>query len=231
MARAQSANEHEWFHKALNEMKELPVSSFNEEGEVFQNIYFQEHLFYINHGEFEKAEALVPIIEEGLVKYEAKINKARRLAFQFNIMIMFFIMHRFKDALKWTEPLLDDNSEIKQEQKFVTTLLLPIIHFELGHVDLVDSFTRSAYRLLQKKKRLHDFEKLVVKYLTDMPLSSDKMEFRTKLKAFSDHLDSLLNDPNVKITLGMEEMSLWAKSHLLNKKMSEIIEEELGTIE
>lgn len=231
MARALTAKENEWFRRALEELKSLPITSFNEEGEVFQNIYFQEHLFYINHGEFEKAEALVPIIEEGLIKYEAKINHARKIAFQFNIMIMYFIMHRFKDALKWTEPILADTSEIKQDQKFVTTLLLPIIHFELGHADLVESFTRSAYRYLQKKKRLHEFERLVVKYLTDMPLSSNHLEFKSKLENFHAQLEELIKNPLVTVTLGMEEMSIWAKSHLLNRKMSELIKEEPGTIE
>lgn len=227
MARAQSAKESEWFMKALEEMKALPTSSFNEEGEVFQNVYFQEHLFYMNRGEFEKAEALVPIIEEGLVKYEAKINLARKLAFQFNILVMYFIMHEFKKALKWSEPLLADNSEIKQEQKFVTTLLLPIIHFELGHTDLVESFTRSAYRYLQKKKRLHDFERLVVKYLTDMPLSSNQTEFRSKLEIFNTQLEAILNDNSIKVTVGMEEMNLWAKSHLQGKKMYMFLEESI----
>ncbi|MCF8465103.1 MAG: hypothetical protein K9G41_09685 [Flavobacteriales bacterium] len=229
MARSQSAHENDWFKKALEEMKALPANSFNEEGEVFQNIYFQEHLFYINNGEFEKAESLVPIIEEGLIMYEGKINIARKLAFQFNIMVMYFLMHNFKEALKWTEPLMDDNSEIKQEQKFVTTLLLPIIHFELGHADLVESFTRSAYRHLQKKKRLHEFERLVVKYLTDMPLSSNQVEFRLKLEEFNTQLERLIHDPIVKVTLGMEEMSLWAKSHLTGTKMSLLLKEAATT--
>ncbi len=223
MARALSAKEEDWFTKALEEMKSLPTSSFNEEGEVFQNVYFQEHLFYINHGEFEKAVALVPIIEQGLVKYEAKVNQARKIAFRFNIMVMYFVMHRFKDALNWIEPMMTDSSEIKQDQRFVGILLLPIIHFELGHVDLVESFTRSAYRFLQKKNRLHEFERLVLNYLKGMPLSSDQTEFRTKLVAFSEELDSIMNDSKKRRTIGTEELSLWAKSHLQNRKMSEII--------
>lgn len=225
MSRAHSAKETEWFLKALEELKSVPIHSFDEEGEVFQNIYFQEHLFYINAGEFEKAEALVPVIEAGLVKYASKINKARKLAFQFNIMVMYFIMHLFKEALFWSEKLLEDNSEIKQHQKFVTILLLPLIHFELGHEDLVESYTRSAYRFLQKKQRLHAFEKAAVRYLKTMPLNALSNEFQAQLQLFQSEIESLLNDPKIKVTLGMEEMNLWAKSRLTNRKMSEIIKE------
>lgn len=223
MSRASAAKEHDWFIKALNEMKNLPTNSFNEEGEVFQNIYFQEHLYYINAGEFEKAEALIPEIEAGLIKYEAKINQARKLAFQFNIMVMYFIMHEFKKALKWCDILMADSSEIKQDQKFVAVLLLPIIHFELGHEELVENYTRSAYRQLQSKKRLHEFEKLIVKYLKSMPLSSDQTEFKEKLSEFHTKLDALIKNPELKISLGMEEVSLWAKSKLTGRMMSKLI--------
>jgi hypothetical protein len=228
MARAQLAKEIDWFTKSLEEMKSLPTNSFNEEGEVFQNVYFQEHLFHINSGDFDKAASLVPTIEEGLNKYQTKINQARKLAFQFNIMVMYFLMHDFKNALKRTEPLLDDNSEIKQHQRLVTTLLLPIIHFELGHHDLVESFTRSAYRHLQRKGRLHEFERLVLHYLKQMPLSSDQAEFKEKLQVFHDALVELFNDPNTKVALGMEELSLWAKSHILGTPMNVQLQQSTG---
>lgn len=228
MARALSSRNTEWFQKAIIELKAAPIHSFNEEGEVFQNIYFQQHLFYINNGQFEEAKALVPDILEGLEKYKAKINKARVLAFQFNIMIMHFIMHEFKEALKWIEILLDDKSEIKQHQKFVSILLLPIIHFELGHVDLVDSYTRSAYRFLKQKNRLHDFERLVVKFLNKMPFSSDRVDFTNTVAEFDTEVQKLLNDPTIKLTLGMEEMSVWAKSHLTNTRMADILAEKVA---
>lgn len=221
MARSVSSGEYEWFERALNEMKTIPVTSFNEEGEVFQNVYFQEHLYYINQGRFEEAEALVPTIIDGLEKYSNKVNVARRIAFQYNIMVMYFIMHRFKDALKWTDILLSDNSEIKQGQRFMVMLLLPIIHFELGHSDLVESFTRSAYRFLQKKNRMHDFERLVIKYLKEMPLSTDQAEFKEKLTWFNDELLELSTAHHVGTTLGMHELLLWSNFHIKGIRMDE----------
>lgn len=221
ISRAYSARKFDDFLKYINELKSLPVSTFNEEGEVFQNVYFSEHLHYINSGAFEKAEALIPEIEEGLEKYADKINKARLLSFQFNIMVMYFIMHRFKEALKWSELLMEDKSEIKQGINVVTRILLPIIHFELGHADLVDSYTRSAYRDLQKKKRMHSFEKLMVSYLKSMPLSEDQEEFLVKLKDFETKLQALFDDSQEKVTYGMEEIKLWVTSKITGVKMSE----------
>ncbi|MBL4586557.1 MAG: hypothetical protein JKX84_05825, partial [Flavobacteriales bacterium] len=223
IGKSHSVKNTERFLELIEELKDLPVSSFNEEGEVFQNIYFSEHLHYINTGEFDKAEALVPAIEKGLITYRNKINKARVLTFQYNIMIMYFLMHRFKDALLWTNVILEDKSEIKEGVKDVSRILLPIIHFELGHHDLVENLTRSAYRYLLKKKKIHRFEKMLINYLREMPLSTDRDEFKTSLENFKDQLVQLTEDPNEAMAYGMEEMGLWVKSRLTGRQMSELI--------
>lgn len=223
VSRALSARDKEWFMKGLNEQKATPVQSFNEEGEVFQNVYFQEHLFHINNGEFEKAEELVPTIVKGLKKYAAKINKARLLSFQYNIFVMYFLMHRFKEALQWAEKLLEDKSEIKQSWKNATILLLPIVHFELEHVDLVENYRRSAYRTLKSKKRIHDFEKLTLKFLQEMPLNKHDKNFRPILKKLKSEIENIIKNPATKEIAGMEELKLWAESHLRNAPMTTLL--------
>lgn len=228
ISRAMSAKNNEWYLKALTELKMVPVNSFDEEGEVFQNIYFQEHLYYINAGEFDKAEALVPIIKNGLETYASKINKARVLAFRFNIMVMYFVMHRFKESLEWMNLLLFDNSEIKQNQKYLCFLLQPIVHFELKHFDIVDNMTRSAYRKLQDKNRLHPFEKATLKYLKKMPFSDSTDEFISKTKDYLEDIATIQTKNEFQLALGMEELTLWAKSKISGKKMSVILIEEAG---
>lgn len=223
MSRSSSAKETEWFLKALEEMKTVPAHSFNEEGEVFQNVYFQEHLYYINAGDFEKAEALVPIIEEGLEKYKSKINKARFLTFQYNIMIMYFVLHRFKESSKWADKILEDKSEIKENVKTVTKMLLPIIHFELGHVDLVENLTRSAYRHLSTKKRLHAFEKLVLQYFKVAPLRSSNLNFEKNLSDFSESISKLIDREETKGMFGLEEVHLWVRNKQTSRPMHELL--------
>jgi len=209
--------------KLLDELKSLPANSFNAEGEVFQNVYFLEHLRYLGRGECDKAASLIPDIEDGLKKYGAKINTARRLSFEYNIMIMYFIMHRFKEAQTWAEKILEDKSEIKQDVTTVTRVLYPIIHFELGHQELVENLTRSAYRYLLKLKRLHGFERLMIKYLEKIPLSADSEEFSEKLLELSADLVELRENQKEKITFGFEEVELWVRSHLEEEEMQCLI--------
>jgi len=220
ISRARLANKTERFLELIEELKGLESTNYNEDGEVFQNVCFLEHLHYINIGDFEKAEALVPEIEDGLKKYTNKINKARYLSFVYNIMVMYFLMHRFKEAAVWIDKILEDKSEIKQGVTTASLILLPIIHYELGHYELVENFTRSAYRHLKSKKRLYAFEKLMINYLNKMPFSIDNVEFEEKLEVLSKELEGLFKNENEKTTFGMEEVSLWVRSKQKNVLMS-----------
>ncbi|MCB9203708.1 MAG: hypothetical protein H6603_01920 [Flavobacteriales bacterium] len=221
VSRAQSAGKEEEFLQYISELKKLPTSSFNDDGEVFQNVYFLEHLYYINKGNFHQAESLIAEIERGLNEFGQKINKARRLTFLYNIMIMYFLMHEFKKCTKWADEILSDKSEIKQNVTTITKVLLPIIHFELGHHDLVENLTRSAYRHLKNKKRLHEFERLVLHYFKEMPFSVDNDSFYKSVLSFQDSLSQIMDDPNQKILLGMEELKLWCISRTKGILMSE----------
>lgn len=223
IGRAYSSQNDKRFLEAIEEMKSLPAASFNDEGEVFQNVYFSEHLYHMNKGDFEKAESLVPDIQAGLETFEAKINKARLLSFQFNIMVMYFLMHRFKEAATWADKILDDKGEIKQGIQVVTRILYPIIHFELGHHDLVENLTRAAYRYLLNKKRLHEFERLMVNYLKQMPFTANDAEFKRMLQTFNEDLSTLMKDSNLSVAFGMEEMKLWSTSRLHGQKMTDLI--------
>lgn len=222
ITRAQAVGENERFLSWVDELKSLPVSGFNEEGEVFQNVYFLEHLFYINIGKFDKAASLIPEIESGLKKYSDKINKARLLSFQYNIMVMHFVLHQFKEALSWCNKILDDKGEIKQDVTSTSRVLLPILHFELGHFDLVENLSRSAYRYLSEKSRITDFERAVVKFYRNMPFSKDSKELNVMIESFSIELKELEDKSNQ--PLGFEEIKLWVSSRLENKQMFQIIQ-------
>jgi hypothetical protein len=136
LTRAHAYQDYSRFEEKLAILKKLPADNFYAEGEVFQNVYFVEHLYYINASRFEQAEALVPIIEQGLITYARKINRSRVLSFTYNIMVMYFLMHRFKEARIWSERLLDEKSDIRQDMQTANRILYPIICYELGNVSI-----------------------------------------------------------------------------------------------
>lgn len=223
LTRAHTYQDYSRFEEKLATLKKLPADNFYAEGEVFQNVYFVEHLYYINAGRFEEAEALVPIIEQGLVTYARKINRSRVLSFTYNIMVMYFLMHRFKEARSWSERLLDEKSDIRQDMQISNRIIYPIICYELGKFDLLDSITRAAYRYLLSQQRLHEFERLVIRYLQTMPFTANEKEFNQKLEAFVADLTAFKQSDDFKRTSGFEEVELWIRSKKEGRLMGELL--------
>jgi len=223
LTRAHAWRDYSRFEELLKTLKNLPTDTFYAEGEVFQNVYFIEHLYYINSGRFEEAEQLVPIIQEGLVTYARKINKSRVLSFKYNILVMYFLMHKFKEAKFWSESIMAENTDIRQDMQTSNRILYPIICYELGKFDIMENITRASYRYLLAQQRLHDFERLVIRYLQAMPFTDNVKEFDKKLTTFEEEIAELKTKEGFRPTVGMEETDLWLKSKRLGKLMREIL--------
>lgn len=223
LTRAHGYQDYSHFEEKLATLKKLPADNFYAEGEVFQNVYFVEHLYYINASRFEEAEALVPIIQEGLVTYARKINRSRVLSFTYNIMVMYFLMHKFKEARAWSERLLDEKSDIRQDMQTANRILYPIICYEQGKFDILDNITRAAYRYLLSQQRLHEFERLVIRYLQTMPFTANEKDFEKKLETFSGEIAAFRATENFKRSAGMEEVELWIKSKREGRMMRELL--------
>ena len=212
LTRAHAYRNYSKFEEKLKTLKSLPADTFYAEGEVFQNVYFVEHLYYINAGRFEEAEALVSTIEQGLITYARKINRSRVLSFTYNIMVMYFVMHRFKDARIWSERLLDEKSDIRQDNQTANRILYPIICYELGKFDILDNITRASYRYLLAQQRLHEFERMVIRYLKTMPFTANEKAFKEKLEAFTTEIEAFTVSETFVRGSGMEEVELWIRS-------------------
>lgn len=223
LTRAHAWRDYSRFEELLKTLKNLPTDTFYAEGEVFQNVYFIEHLYYINSGRFEEAEQLVPIIQKGLVTYARKINKSRVLSFKYNILVMYFLMHKFKEAKFWSESIMAENTDIRQDMQTSNRILYPIICYELGKFDIMENITRASYRYLLAQQRLHDFERLVIRYLQAMPFTANTKEFEEKLSAFEIEMQTLRNTQGFLAASGFEEITLWMKSKRGLKLMRELV--------
>jgi hypothetical protein len=223
LTRAHAWRDYSRFEELLKTLKGLPTDSFYAEGEVFQNVNFIEHLYYINNGRFEEAEQLVPVIQVGLVTYARKINKSRVLSFKYNILVMYFIMHKFKEAKQWSESIMEENTDIRQDMQTANRILYPIICYELGKFDILENITRASYRYLLSQQRLHDFERLVIRYLQAMPFNANEKDFEEKLSEFEQELEILKSAPGFHRSYGIDEVDLWIKFKRNGKLMRELL--------
>jgi len=215
------------FPATLKKIKALPNKNFNEDGEVFQDVSFLELLYYMNLGDFDAAKKLVPAIEEGLKFYAPKINKSSEISFYYNITILYFFAGDNKLALYWLNKIFDADTDVRQDLQNFAKVLQLILHYETGKHDLLEYLTRSAYRYLQNQDRLYDFERLLIKYLKDLPFNPSESETMTTLKNLEEELRTLYENPEIRTTNGMEEMLLWLKAKTEGKDLLSVLKSSL----
>lgn len=215
------------FPAALARLHDLPASSRDDEGEVFQNVAFFELLYLLNSGQFESARDRLPAIEKGLRQFSDKISQARQLAFRYNMMVLYFILEDYSDALRILNTILhDERTEHRIDIQQAARLFLLIFHFELGNYDLLEYLFRSAHRYFYTRGSLGRFERVVLDFMrktANLPAGpAMHPEFRkvlTELRAISE-------DNSIRTPIGVDEIIFWLRATLEQKPMLELAREE-----
>lgn len=221
---ANTTRDYSRFEALLAELKSLPSTSFYEEGEVFQNVYFIEHIYYLNQGRLDQAAQLVPSIMKGLSEFKGKVSPAREITFHYNIMMMYFLMDNYREALKMAETIMDLRSDVRQDVQISARIFHLICHFELGHADLMESLTRSVYRHLMGQQRLHGFERIMVKFLAEMPFQAQDKDRDRLLNQLLSELNGLseLEEEKARVNPGRDEVIIWCTAKKENRTNREV---------
>lgn len=219
----------------LERLEAIKTKTFNEKAEQFQNFYFHKLAYHLNQYEFDAAIKLVPSIKIGFSKYDQKINRARKLAFYYNIMIAYFIQGDYEAVIPWLfeiKKIEKGNRPRKDIQRFSRILNLTIcykIQTDRGLISLMNMYMEEEQKIsktinnlkevdlenmLRSIKRgnsyigpLHAFEKTVLKYFKILFETIAGREERKVFKAFKADLENL--SPAQKEVLGFEEFVLW----------------------
>jgi tetratricopeptide (TPR) repeat protein len=212
----------ETFDTSRNE--DIEVKMFSSANSIELNLYM--HL-----GEFEKAISLVPIIEEGLKKYEGKLNKVRRADFYFNIAAAYFSVEEYSLSLKWINRLLND-TEIDQSQDIhsFTQMLNLIVHIEMKHDDLVPYTFRSAHRYLSTRNRVYRFETAFLEFIAKILKTSQRSEQTVHYKELLEKMKELQNDPLEKTAFEYFDFISWAESKIARVPFRKVVEEKVRVL-
>lgn len=219
----------------LEKLKGIKTKTFNEKAEQFQNYYFHQLAYYLNQYEFDAAIELVPSIKAGLDKYSKKVNRARKLAFYYNIMVAYFIEGDYEAVIPWLfeiKKIEKGNRPRKDIQRFSRILNLTIcykIQTDRGLISLMNMYMEEEQKINKATKNLkevdlenmlrsikrgnsyvgtlHAFEKTVLKYFKILFETVSGREEKKVFRAFKTDLENLT--PAQKKVLGFEEFVLW----------------------
>jgi hypothetical protein len=196
----------------IQKLAALKTTTFDEEGEQFQNIYFYQQGIYLNTGKYAASRDLIPQIEAGLLKFEKKISTARKLNFYYNSTVTFFLIEDYQAAADWLNQILNitrTNEHRKDIQRFARILQLAI-YYKLSSTEVLEYMFRGVYRDKKLKDQMIDFEKILLTYFKKLIyIIPNSREERNTFKELYLELDQL--DTLNKKTLGYEEFYIWVQ--------------------
>lgn len=188
-----------------------------------------ELLLTMNLGSYEEGAKLITEIDAWLQQNEKILPVSRVIRFHYNITIFFFLNGNFKAANQrlLTVLYMPGRAERTDIRDFARIFQL-ILQIELGNADLNEYLSRSAFRYFRKTQRLFAFESRLIRFSTDF---LDSRDSHAKDKLFSDLKQDLegmrkAENPSKDPTpLGLEELIIWAESHIQGKGIGQLYKE------
>lgn len=213
-----SAANKEKFDKYFELMKREREQSKENEMLLSELFYAFEVVHYKLHAQYEQGCVFVNENENALLDVIDKFSLIRQLDVCYNSAFLFFKVRDFKSALKWINRVLQNkNLDDREFLHCYTRIFQLIIHYELENTDLMNSLLRSTYRYLSKRKRMYDFEEVMLGSMKKIIRSGGAGKNREIFEELRKELNTIKADPYKKHTMDHFDYDAW-----LEEKINEL---------
>ncbi len=213
----------------VKKLRALPARSVITQANIFASASFYELNVYIDTGDFAKGIPLIPGIEKELLKYSAKINKAKELLLYYNCACIYFGTGEYNRALHWLNKILNDTPvQLRQDLYCVARVLSLIIHLELHNISLLEYSVKSTYHFLYKQKMLYRFEALILDFIRKkIPKIITRPELVAELRDLKEKLVKVSEDPFEKKALDYFNFIAWIDSKIEGRSFAEMVKRKV----
>lgn len=202
------------YENLLKEIERLRIMrdlGLRGKAEVFQISYNLELYYYINSGHPKGALPLLPDIADGLETYRDYLLPSAKLGYFYNIALVYWMAGLSAKALPWVRRILQfEKSEVRLDIRSFAPLFEKVLHYELGHTGMLESWFRS----FQYRKRRNGTDENMEPILMDLIrglLSEPNVQVQRKLfQSFDEALQAHSRRKGVS-QLGILELRQWAK--------------------
>ncbi|HVZ39726.1 MAG TPA: hypothetical protein VHI13_10650 [Candidatus Kapabacteria bacterium] len=163
---------------------------------LFGTVYLNMLTLALGMDDRERFQSLAIEIEQGLRRLAPHLDQDYLLRFRSNLTLLYFELNDFERALEFNNAILNGPEPIRGREVYAHARLVNIvIHFELGHEDLLEYRVRSAYRYLRSRKIIHRFETIVLEMFRSLIRVRNRAELLELFIDIRNRLAPLENDP------------------------------------
>ncbi len=164
--------------------------------------------------EFEKGYKKIDTINEFIEKYNEVISPDYLVMLFYQFAYFSFMQKDFKQALNWTNKIINGNyGKVREDIQSFSRFLNMMIHLELNNVYVLRYAVESTRRFLKKKRELHNFEKVLLKYFSKVSMCNPE-KHNTLLANLEKDLFAKTDEKVKSIVLDYLDFEVWINTHL-----------------
>ncbi len=221
--------------KTIAEIRNVPGKYFSDPSEdlhvrVFTRSVELESNLYIITGKFKEGIGMVDQIRYGLDTYGHKLGLEYVLIFYFRIAYMFFGGGQYHKSSEWLNKILTmPPVDLRTDILVLSHILNLMVHYELGHTDILGYLIKSAYRSMDKAGKVHHFEKTLLRFfgetLSENPSGGDLVKAFGTLRR---QVEKIVPAFYRKRTFEHFDIIAWLDSKIQNRPFEELVREKAG---
>ena len=169
-------------------------------------------------------------IEGRIAETPALFTEMALIQLYYNAAYFLLAAGKPKEALKWNNLLLANaSSRLREDILCYAKLLSLLIHYELEHYDLLEYLSRSAYRELYRKKRLYQYEKLIIEFLRSGKGVMEGIDAHKEFRQLRSSFGKLEGIPSEKYAMMNLDLITWLDSRLEGTTMTSCFRARLSS--
>jgi hypothetical protein len=183
---------------------------------------------YIATGNFKKAAALIPSLEDAIDGHPARYALAEYLLLIFNCFYIQFGLQDWKAASQSLNRLFQEAPPgFRQDLINIAKVLELVVLFEREAFDLLPYKIRSAYRFLRKNASAFGFERLILHFMRGKLLdATDATSLKVNFEQMHTQLAALFEDPYERNVLNYFDFLAWLSAKVTNRPFAEVMQAE-----
>jgi hypothetical protein len=219
----------------LKTLKSIPLRfevAGNEDMQIklFASTFSIELSLLTHRGDYSEADAIVPLIERGLMGFGDKISPVRKAFIQFKIATIQLGLGNYSGALKWINLILNDSDLDDSEDILSCTQILDLlVHLEMKHGQLLPYALKNTQRFLKTRNRLYTFERVFLQFVSKRIKCSNDIDAEVLWEELYTDLSAIKEDSFEGLALEYFDFISWAESKFKKKSFTDILKEKFNS--
>ncbi len=201
---------------------------FSKNTETFSFLFYYTGMInkHFIEGTFSEGVKYAPEIDRKLHSFQQHLDSHRVLVFYYKLACLYFGSGDNNTAIEYLNRIINFKAgSLRGDIQCFARLLNLIVHYELGHFNLLEYLVRSVYRFLTKMENLNLVQQEILQFLR-RSLNSTNENLEAAFVQLKDRLEPLATHPYESRSFLYLDFISWLECKIQNRPVEEVIREK-----